>query len=184
VQATPPERVPAAGPDEAAPPDAALARAREITRRFRDSAQSGDVDGVLSTLAPEVVLRSPITDRVAFHGREQIGALMRLVFATARDIRYFADVGDAHTRALFDRSTVGGRELEQAIRVQLDERQRIVELTIFFRPLPGLTGFSAALVPRLAASKHGRLRALAARLLLAPLALATRAGDRLSGWLA
>jgi hypothetical protein len=35
-----------------------------------------------------------------------------------------------------------------------------------------------------AARKHGRARALIARRWLAPVAIATRAGDRLAGWLA
>jgi hypothetical protein len=38
---------------------------------------------------------------------------MRSVFATVEDIHYFADVGDARTRALFDRARVGGQALER-----------------------------------------------------------------------
>jgi ketosteroid isomerase-like protein len=163
--------------------DAAVAAASETTRRFREAAQAGDVEALLATLAEDVVLRSPITDRVTFHGRQEIRELMRSVFATVENIRYFADVGDARTRALFDRATVGGQALEQAIRVELDERHQIAQITIFFRPLPGLAGLTAALGPRVA-RKHGPARALIARVLLAPLALATRAGDRLARWLA
>jgi hypothetical protein len=178
-----PEGLAGAGAPAADPSDGALAAAQATTLRFREAAEAGDVEALLSTLAPDVVLRSPISDAVAFRGREEIRELMHAVFATIEDIRYFADVGDARTRALFDRATVGGQALEQAVRVQLDERQQISELTIFFRPLPGLAGLTAGLAPRVAARKHGRARALIARLLLAPLAIATRAGDRLAGWL-
>jgi hypothetical protein len=164
-----------------APPDAAVAAASATTRRFRAAAEAHDVDALLETLADGAVLHSPITDRVAFSGREEIGELMHSVFETVADIRYFADVGDARTRALFDRATVDGQPLEQAIRLGLNERQQIEEITIFFRPLPGLATLTAALAPRVA-RKHGRLRALIARLLIAPLGFATRAGDRLSSW--
>jgi SnoaL-like protein len=163
--------------------EATLAAAGATTRRFREAAEAHDIDALLDTLAEDVVLRSPITDRVRFQGRAELGELMRSVFATVEDIHYFADVGDARTRALFDRARVGGQALEQAVRVQLNARQQIQEITIFFRPLPGLASLTAALAPRVA-RKRGRLRYIMARILLAPLALATRAGDRLAPWLA
>jgi hypothetical protein len=181
VQSRAPEEVPEGGAPAGAQ-EAALAAASATTRRFREAAEARDVDSMLATLAEDVVLRSPITDRVTFRGRAQLGELLRSVFATIEDIRYFADVGDARTRALFDRARVGGQALEQAVRVQLNDRQQIEELTVFFRPLPGLAGLAAGLAPRVA-RKRGRGRALVARALLAPLAWATRAGDRLTPWL-
>jgi hypothetical protein len=183
VQANLPGESPELGGGASATSDGALQAAIETTRRFREAAQAGDVEGVLATLAEDVVLRSPITDRVTFHGHEEVRELMRTVFATLADIEYFADVGDARTRALFDRAVVSGQPLEQAIRVELDQRAQIAELTIFFRPLPGLVALTAGLGPRLAARRHGRARELLARALLAPLAAATRAGDRLARWL-
>lgn len=127
------------------------------------------------------MLRSPITERVTFAGKDQIRELLLSVFATIEHIDYTADVGDARTRALFYRATVNGQPLEEATRIVLNDRQQISEITIFFRPLPGLATLTAALAPRLA-RKHGRLRPLIASLLLAPLGLATRIGDRLASW--
>jgi SnoaL-like domain len=163
--------------------DAALAAASATTRRFREAAQAGDVEGLLATVAEDVVLHSPITDRVVIRGRAELRELMQEVFATIQNIHYFADVGDARTRALFDRAQVGEQALEQAVRVSLNEHHQIEEITIFFRPLPGLVSLTAGLAPRLA-RKRGRGRAVIARLLLAPLAAGTRGGDRLARWLA
>jgi len=109
--------------------------------------------------------------------------VLKSVFATTRDIRYFADVGDARTRVLFDRATVSGQPLEQATRIELDADDLIREIILFFRPLPGLATLTAELVPRVA-RQHGRSRAVLARLLLAPIGVATRAGDRLVTWFA
>jgi len=64
----------------------------------------------------------------------------------------------------------------------LDESGLIEEITVFIRPLPGLTTLTAALVPPIA-RKHGRFRSAVARLLLTPLGLAARMGDRLAPWL-
>ena len=63
----------------------------------------------------------------------------------------------------------------------MNDRQQISEITIFFRPLPGLAALTSALAPRLA-RKHGRVRPLVASLLIGPLGLLTRLGDRLATW--
>jgi hypothetical protein len=69
------------------------------------------------------------------------------------------------------------------MRLQLTDDGQIEQLTIFYRPLPGLASFAAAMAPRVA-RKHGRLRSLIARVLIFPLGLATRLGDRLVPWFA
>ncbi len=152
------------------------------TARYRKAAEASDIEGLIATLTPDVVLRSPITDRKAFRGREEVRELLHSVFATISDIRYFADVGDERTRVVFDRATVEGQPLEQATRLELDDQGQIKEITLFFRPLPGLATLTAALGPRVAARRHGNSRSLIARLLLWPLALATRFGDRFVSW--
>lgn len=149
---------------------------------MRRAAEANDVDGVMSTFADDVILRSPITERVVFRGTDDVRAALREVFAVLEGIEYIADLGDSRTRALFYRSTVGGRPLEEAMRVQLDEAGAIEELTIFYRPLPGLVSFAAALAPRVARSRKGAIHAVIARVLMAPLALAVRLGDRVLPW--
>jgi hypothetical protein len=155
-----------------------------ITGRFRQAAEAHDVEGVIDTLASDVVLNSPITDRVTFRGRDEVRELLRTVFVTISDIRYFADIGDERTRALFYRANVNGEPLEEATRIELNEQGEIREITLFFRPLPGLATLTAALAPRMARRKHGRFRAVVARLMVAPLGVATRVGDRLVTWFA
>jgi hypothetical protein len=51
-------------------------------------------------------------------------------------------------------------------------------MTMFFRPLPGLTALTARLTPRLAA-QQGRARSLALAAMTRPVAALTRAGDAL-----
>jgi hypothetical protein len=153
------------------------------TVRMRAAAEAHDVQGVLETTATEVVLRSPITNRVVFRGREAVGEVLRAVFATLEDVHYFADLGDDRTRALFYTARVGSQPIEEAMRVELNEQGEIQEFTIFYRPLPGLATFTAAMAPRVA-RKHGRLRSLIARLLIFPLGLLTRLGDRVVPWFA
>ena len=159
--------------------DPALERAAETTRRYRAAVEAGDVEAFLATLAPDVVLRSPITMRTDFHGHDDIRTLMRAVFASIEDIRYHADIGDATQRALFYRAHVGRQPVEEATLVRLDDDALVREITLWFRPLPGLTAVMGRLGPHLA-RERGRARAALVGGLVAPLVAATRAGDALA----
>jgi hypothetical protein len=154
------------------------------TDRYRRAAEAGDVDGIMETLSNDVVVYSPITERLAFHGTTEVRELLEQVFSLVGDVRYYADVGDEEMRAMFDRAHVGGVPLDQTTRVRLNDRGEIFEITLFFRPLPGLAALTAAIAPAVARSRHGALRATIAALLLRPLALMTGLGDRLVGWFA
>src|SRR5947209_14333223 len=154
----------------------------ETTARMRRAAEGHDIDGVMNTMSDDVVLHSPITDRVVFRGQQEVREALNAVFSTIRDMHYIADIGSDRTRALFYTARVGRQPLEEGMRLELGEDGKISELTIFYRPLPGLASFAAALAPRVARSR-GRVRSVLAWIGMFPLALATRLGDRLVPWL-
>lgn len=158
--------------------------AAAVTARYRAAGAVKDIEALMATLAADVTLHSPITDRVSFTGHDEMRELLRLVFETVEDITYFADTGDARIRTVYDLTTVAGQPLEQATRLEFNDAGQIADITIFYRPLPGLAAFTVALAPRVSTEKHGRLRGLIARVLMAPLAVFTRVGDRLVPWFA
>ena len=157
---------------------AALAAAEATTAAFRAAGERLDLPAFLDTLAQNVKLRSPISFRARFEGFDDVEALMREVFDVLEDIDYFEDVGTATTRALLYRAKIGGQEVEGAILVRLDEAAKVAEMTMFFRPLPGLTALTARLTPRLTA-RRSRARALVVAAMTRPVAALTRAGDAL-----
>lgn len=152
--------------------------------RLMRALEAQDLEGFLAQLAPDFVLRSPITDRLTFRGHDEMRELMRAHFMVVRNVRYFADVGEGQTRAQFYRASVGGQPVEVATRVELNERGEVAEVTVHFRPLPGLAALAAALGPAVVRSRYGPARATLLRMLAVPLALATRGGDRLVRWFA
>jgi SnoaL-like domain len=154
----------------------------DVTTRLLQAMEAHDLEGMIATLASDVVLNSPITGRVAFHGIKEMRELMRAHFAAVKDLRYFADVGDARTRAQFYRANVNGQQVEAATRIEVNEQGQISEITIYYRPLPGLTALAVALGPPVVEARHGRLRATIARLLFVPLAFVTRLGERIVPW--
>ena len=157
---------------------AALAAAEATTARFRTAGEQLDLAAFLETLAPSVRLRSPISFRAKFEGFDDVAAVLRAVFDVLDDIEYFEDVGTSTTRALFYRARIRDQAVEGAILVRLDERASVTEMTMFFRPLPGLTALTAWLTPRLAA-QHGRVRALAVAAMTRPMAALTSWADAL-----
>ena len=157
---------------------AALAAAEATTAAFRAAGERSDLAAFLETLAPTVKLRSPISFRARFEGFDDVAALMQEVFVVLQDIEYFEDVGTATTRALFYRGRVKRQAVEGAILVRLDDGASVAEMTMFFRPLPGLTALTARLTPRLTA-RRSRARALLVAAMTRPVAALTRIGDSL-----
>jgi hypothetical protein len=156
----------------------ALAAAEATMARFVDAGQRLDLPEFLETLAPSVRLRSPISSRARFEGFDEVAALLEEVFDLLSDVEYLEDVGTSTTRGVFFSARIGDQTVESAILVRLDERARVTEMTMFFRPLPGLTELTARLAPRLA-GRRGRFRAFAIAAMTWPMAVLTSRVDAL-----
>ena len=118
--------------------------------------------------------------QIEVRGHEEMRELMECVFATIQDFDYFDEVGDERTRALFYRARVGRQPVEEATLVRFDRNAKVREITIWFRPLPGLAAVTGRLGPKLVRARGGRLRGALAAAMMAPLAPLTRVGDRLA----
>lgn len=117
---------------------------------LRRATEAHDVEGIIALLAPDVVLRSPISGRVRFAGRETVADLLRVVFGVLADIRFYETVGEGErTQVLFWRGRVLGLPLEEANLIRLDAQGRVAEMTLFMRPLVSLSALAVAVAPRL-----------------------------------
>jgi len=142
--------------------------------RERDHAAIADV------LAPDVVINSPITGSFEFHGRADALAVLEIVSEAIDELEHHELVGEGDVWTQRFSARASRRPLEGMDLLRFDEQGRVRELTVFIRPLPGLTAFAAAVVPAVGRRK-GFLTTLALRLLIGPLAAMTRHGDRLVG---
>ena len=153
------------------------AKVDETVRRMKAAVEAADLEGFMATLSPDAVLRSPISARAEFRGAADMRELMRSVFETIEDIRYFEDVGDERARAVFYRAHVDSQPIEEACLLHFDEEARISELVLWIRPLPGVTRLAAALGPRLA-RERSRPRAALVSTATKPLAWLTAVADK------
>src|SRR3954453_1294905 len=148
------------------------------THPFREAFMARDLEAMRALLSPDVVLNSPILS-TPFVGREAVLELFEVILETLEDVRYTVDMADGDLRFLSWHTRVGATEMQGADILRLDDEGRIVEFTIFFGPLKGLTVLASALGKGLA-GRRSRGRALFVGAASAPMVALSRASDRLA----
>ena len=119
---------------------------------FRVAAESHDIDALLTTLAPDVVLHSPVTF-APYAGKETVGRLLRLVSEAFDGWQCVTETHDPDGVIGFVfRTHVGDRELEGLDLLRLDADGLIAELTVMIRPLSGLIALAQVIGPKVDAA--------------------------------
>lgn len=114
---------------------------------FRTAGETHDIELAMSACAEDVVVHSPLTDSTAFRGQTEVRQLFEAVYERFDGIRYTEELGDGNRRVLFGTASVGGQRIDETLRLRLDGRGKIAEITLYVRPLPGLAAVMAALGP-------------------------------------
>jgi len=119
---------------------------------FRAAIERRDFDGMLATLADDVVLHSPVSFK-PFEGKEAVAGLLRIIVGTFEDFRYTDELPGEDVHALIFRARVGDREVEGLDLVRPGPDGRIVDFTVMVRPLTGVVALAEAVGPQLAAAE-------------------------------
>ncbi len=101
-------------------------------------------------LAPDVELPSPLSRNLVFKGREDVLVLLGIVYATLRDVRWDAPVGEGSQQLAVAEARVAGFRLGDAMVFELDEKGRIARVRPHLRPLPATIAFALMLGPQIA----------------------------------
>jgi SnoaL-like domain len=123
-----------------------------VASDFRAAVERGDFDGMLATLADDVVLHSPVSFK-PFEGKEAVAGLLRIIVGTFEDFRYTDELPGEDIHALIFRARVGDREVEGLDLVRPGPDGRIVDFTVMVRPLTGVVALAEAVGPQLAAAE-------------------------------
>jgi hypothetical protein len=94
---------------------------------------------------PDVVFNSPIASTVRFEGQAELRELFRGVLEVYDELRCVDEFGTEEMHALRLRARIGHQELDEIHVLRLDGWGKVYEITMFVRPLPGLTALTAAL---------------------------------------
>jgi SnoaL-like domain len=117
----------------------------QATLPLRAGIEARDLAAVVDAFAPDAVVRSPITAALTFQGPEQIGAVFRVILDVFEDIRYTEELRSGDRALLIASARVDGTDIELVDHMRLDERGKIRELTVFFRPMPAIAVAARAL---------------------------------------
>lgn len=115
---------------------------------FRVAAESKDLELLSEALNENVVLHSPILFR-GFEGREIVSQVLTHVAATLEDLTYVDELVGEDTVCLRFKAKVGELELEGIDYLQLDSHGKVIDLTVFMRPMSALTAFNEQMKQRL-----------------------------------
>ena len=119
---------------------------------FRAAIERGDLDGMVATLADDVVLHSPVSFK-PFEGREAVAQLFEILVRTFEDFRYTDDLPGDEVHAMIFRARIGDREVEGLDLLRPGPDGRIVDFTVMVRPLTGVVALAEAVGPQLAAAQ-------------------------------
>jgi len=144
---------------------------------WRAAGERGDVAAAGRCLAATIEVVSPLTAQFRFFRPQQVQDMLAAAFEVVSDIRYHTEVGDDVTRALFYRGRCGREQFEEAQLLRFDRDGLITGLTLFGRPLPGVTAVMAAIGPALLRRQGRPVVARAVAAATKPLAAMTRLGE-------
>jgi hypothetical protein len=118
---------------------------------FRAAVEAADPERLAAALAEDVEFRSPAVYR-PYHGRDAVGALLKVVVTVFENFRYVDELRDGDLELLRFLARVGAREIEGIDLVRWNRDGLVGELVVMIRPLSGLTATRDAMAAGLQAA--------------------------------
>lgn len=115
---------------------------------FARAVLDGDHEAALALLADDVEFRSPAVHK-PYHGKEQVGTILRTVATVFENFRYTNEWRDGATTILFFEANVGDRDLQGIDILEEDESGLVERFTVMIRPLSGLLAVAETMRSRL-----------------------------------
>ena len=150
---------------------------------FTAAIAARDVDGVIDSLAPEVVLHSAVA-RSPFEGKDVVADLYRSVLESFEELRIVDEFQTGGTHCFWWEGRMDGRFVAGADRVRSDAEGRAREITVVARPLSGLSTFVTAIGLRFGSRRRDPAVGRALRLSALPLPALFTLLEPVSRWIA
>ena len=120
--------------------------------QLRKALETRDAAAVEALLADDGVFSSPALFK-PYAGRGATMVFLRAAMETFEDFRYVRAYSedDGRGHVLMFAASVGGRQLEGADFIRLDEAGLVNEFRVMIRPMSGLVALAEAMAPRVEA---------------------------------
>jgi hypothetical protein len=117
---------------------------------FCDATRTNDVDKMVTALAPDADLVSPLSGRMVFRGHDDLRVLLGAVYGGLSNVVWREVIGDGATRVAVSDSRIAGLTITDAMVLELDDAGLIVRIRPHLRPWLAITLFALLLGPKIA----------------------------------
>jgi hypothetical protein len=123
---------------------------KDAVATFCDATRANDVDRIVSTLAPDAELLSPLSGRMVFRGRDDLRVLLGAVYGGLSGLTWREVIGEGATRVAVSDGRIAGVTITDAMVLELDDAGLIMRIRPHLRPWLAITLFALLLGPKIA----------------------------------
>lgn len=137
-----------------------MTETKDAVAVFCEATRARDIDGIVSALAPDAELLSPLSGRMVFRGRDDLRVLLGAVYGGLSNLTWREVIGEGTTRVAVSDAGIAGVTITDAMVLELDDGGLIVRIRPHLRPWLAITLFALLLGPKIARHPGVLLRAL------------------------
>jgi hypothetical protein len=127
-----------------------MALKTDVVTEFCDATRANDIDRIVSTLAPDAELLSPLSGRMVFRGRDDLRVLLGAVYGGLSNLVWREIIGEGSTRVAISDGRIAGVTITDAMALELDDAGMIARIRPHLRPWLAITLFALLLGPKIA----------------------------------
>ncbi len=128
----------------------ATTETKDAVATFCDATRANDIDRIVSTLAPDAELLSPLSGRMVFRGRDDLRVLLGAVYGGLSGLTWREVIGEGATRVAVSDGRIAGVTITDAMVLELNDAGLIVRIRPHLRPWLAITLFALLLGPKIA----------------------------------
>jgi hypothetical protein len=127
-----------------------VTRTDDTIATFLEATKANDIDRLMSTLAPDAELASPLSGRMVFRGRDDLRVLLGAVYGGLSGLTWREVIGEGATRVAVSDGRIAGVTITDAMVLEIDDAGLIVRIRPHLRPWLAITLFALLLGPKIA----------------------------------
>jgi hypothetical protein len=128
----------------------AMTQTDDAVATFLEATRTNDVNRIVSTLAPDAELLSPLSGRMVFRGRDDLRVLLGAVYGGLSNLVWREVIGEGATRVAVSDARIAGVTITDAMVLELDDTGLIARIRPHLKPWLAITLFALLLGPKLA----------------------------------
>jgi hypothetical protein len=137
-----------------------MTETKDAVAVFCEATRARDIDGIMSALAPDAELLSPLSGRMVFRGRDDLRVLLGAVYGGLSNLTWREIIGEGTTRVAVSDAGIAGVTITDAMVLELNDDGLIVRIRPHLRPWLAITLFALLLGPKIARHPGVLCRAL------------------------